>query len=780
MTKKTIRLAPTLMVINTIMTGAFLSSSVVKADNTNVVDKISITVPISCTLEGTGMNTHNATINNGQYNSNIGETTLKAFCNDNEGFSIYAIGYTDNLNGKNVLTNSTLGSTHDIATGTAISGDASNWAMKLTTVSDPAPTYPITIQNSFDSFHTVPDTYTLVAKRTAGTDIGQAAEGSTLKTTYQAYISQTQAAGTYTGQVKYTLVHPHNEATPPDSMLDVGDTVNAKMKNIANNLDDATNGTQDYLIKSIQITNTLPANFEPSEANTVSTPDSKYPIYIFFDNTGDAGIMYFYTENDTVVMNPDSAFLFRRFRNLVDLSGLADWDSSNVTSLYLAFAQDSNLTSLSALSDWDTSKVTNLDAVFMMDTELTDLDGLEDWDVLSVTSMRGLFYGNTGITDISALADWDVSNVKDMAQTFEGLSGLTSLRGLEDWDTSSLERLHWTFRSDAALTDISALTNWDTTNLTDIEEIFANDNSITSISAITNWNTSNITTMRGAFKWNTTLTTIDLSNWDTSKVTNMSAMFVGDTSVTSINISGWDTSSVVDMNSMFNVGESYAGNGQLTEIIGLGDLDTSNVTDMTCMFYGAGQMTHYDIANWDVSKVQSFNHMFTDNSKLESLDLSRWNVSSLKTIVNMFDDNYKLTTIGDVSHWNTVSLIDASGWLNGATSFVGINGTLDLSNWNTTNLKATEEMFRAVKLQTIDLSGWTFDSITNTAWEGAGSGIYYSYGTGMDIMFKDTAQLNTVYVSQAGLNSFNTAVNNGIDITNMWSGSGASGFTVKQ
>ena len=160
-------------------------------------------------MSGIGMNTHNATITNGQYDSAIGETTLKAFCNDSEGFAIYAIGYTDNIDGKNVLTDATLGSTHDIVTGTAISGATSNWAMKLTAVTNPTPTYPITIQNSFDSFHNVPTEQTLVAKRTSATDIGASAEGSSLKTTYQTYISPTQIAGTYTGQVKYTLVHPN-------------------------------------------------------------------------------------------------------------------------------------------------------------------------------------------------------------------------------------------------------------------------------------------------------------------------------------------------------------------------------------------------------------------------------------------------------------------------------------------------------------------------------------------------------------------------------------------
>ena len=215
MSIKRSHIIPTSLLTITILSGAALSSTLVSAtDNTDVVDEINITVPVSCTLSGTGMNTHDATINNGTVNSSIGETTMKIYCNDTGGFAIYAIGYTDDTDGKNVLTSSALGSTFDIATGTATSGNTSNWAMKLSTITSPTPTYPLTIQNSFDSFHTVPDDYTLVAKRTSGTDIGQSAEGSTLKSTYQVYVDSIQPAGTYTGQVKYTLVHPNDGAAP--------------------------------------------------------------------------------------------------------------------------------------------------------------------------------------------------------------------------------------------------------------------------------------------------------------------------------------------------------------------------------------------------------------------------------------------------------------------------------------------------------------------------------------------------------------------------------------
>lgn len=199
----------------TLLSGCFfLVSSCTYADNDIVVDEVNVTIPISCTLSGTGMDSHVTELQNTESNSAIGETIMKAYCNDNNGFSIYAIGFTDDEYGKTVLTDSSIDSTNDIITGTSTSGPTSNWAMKLSTVTNPTPTYPITIQDSFDSFHNIPNEYTKVAERTSGTDIGINAEGSTLKSTYQAYISPTQSAGTYVGQVKYTLVHPYDTNAP--------------------------------------------------------------------------------------------------------------------------------------------------------------------------------------------------------------------------------------------------------------------------------------------------------------------------------------------------------------------------------------------------------------------------------------------------------------------------------------------------------------------------------------------------------------------------------------
>ena len=211
----------------TVASGVVLSSSGASAEEA-IIDTLNVKINSACTLSGTGTGTHNTTVNPGAYVSEIGTTTLKAMCNDANGFSIYAAGYTGNIVGEtnsNKLVGRNNGGT--IASGIATSGDTSNWAMKLAT--DSTATYPITITSapntsggadaSFASYHVVPNEYTKVATRTQATDVGVSATGSTLTTTYATFISAGQVGDTYDGKVIYTLVHPNDHATPVAPLL---------------------------------------------------------------------------------------------------------------------------------------------------------------------------------------------------------------------------------------------------------------------------------------------------------------------------------------------------------------------------------------------------------------------------------------------------------------------------------------------------------------------------------------------------------------------------------
>jgi len=203
-----------MLVCFTLLAGLILSSPLAAAEG---VDVTNITVPLSCTMTLTENTPHTALIQPGTYQTDIGTSTITTICNSSEGFSIYAVGFSDDTYGKNVLV-SDIDPSLDIATGTATSGTVSSWAIKLTPVEN---AYTPTIHNGFSSYSAVPSVYTKVASRESNTDTSI---GASFQSTYAAYASRSQAAGTYTGQVKFALVHPGvNTPSSLPTMQDVAE-----------------------------------------------------------------------------------------------------------------------------------------------------------------------------------------------------------------------------------------------------------------------------------------------------------------------------------------------------------------------------------------------------------------------------------------------------------------------------------------------------------------------------------------------------------------------------
>ena len=219
----------------TACSGLVLASTKSYADNDSATDEVNITVPVACTMTGTiatGQE-HIATLQPGTYSgasgsayeNGIGKTTLATFCNDYNGFSIYAIGFTGETEGDNTLVGTSASGGATIPTKVYESTDTtSNWSMKVTKVTDTSAAFNpnnMTITNSFDSWHTVPDDYTKVAEYHASTGSSATDQslGAKVETTYASYISTTQPADTYTGKVKYVMVHPYDHAAPTDTLV---------------------------------------------------------------------------------------------------------------------------------------------------------------------------------------------------------------------------------------------------------------------------------------------------------------------------------------------------------------------------------------------------------------------------------------------------------------------------------------------------------------------------------------------------------------------------------
>ena len=247
---------------------------------TEAIDTVTLTVPLSCELSGTGWDTHAATIVNGAYTQDIGTTTMSVLCNDSSGFAVYAVGYSGGQYGETDMVAS-VGASNNIHTGTTSSGSPSAWAMKLTAgTGTDAPL----IVGGFGSYSAVPSTYTKVVSRDSMTT---SVAGSQFTTTYAVNVSATQAAGTYTGQVKYAVVHPASAAAPTPPRTYMQDVTNADLATLMPNDGDSVTlydkrDESDYQItkingvywmtQNLRITDTVNAEYSNFSTNSPFAP----------------------------------------------------------------------------------------------------------------------------------------------------------------------------------------------------------------------------------------------------------------------------------------------------------------------------------------------------------------------------------------------------------------------------------------------------------------------------------------------------------------------------
>ncbi len=203
--EKNLSLLAATLTLSTVAAGGLLLSSSSSATDASISANATVTVGAACTLASSVSSAHTITMLNDSLSTDIGTTTLTATCNDMNGYALYAVGYSGDIYGNNTMIGTNTGRT--IATSTATSGDNSAWAMKVTSVGSTGPT----ITNNFNTYQEVPSVYTQVASQTGSTST---TSGSAVQTTYQVFVSGSEVADTFVGEVKYTLVNPSTSAAP--------------------------------------------------------------------------------------------------------------------------------------------------------------------------------------------------------------------------------------------------------------------------------------------------------------------------------------------------------------------------------------------------------------------------------------------------------------------------------------------------------------------------------------------------------------------------------------
>jgi surface protein len=146
-----------------------------------------------------------------------------------------------------------------------------------------------------------------------------------------------------------------------------------------------------------------------------------------------------------------------------------------------------------------------------------------------------------------------------------------------------------------------------------------------------------------------------MQNLDTSNVTSMSSMFYGCTSLTELDLSSFNT---------------------------------SEVTNMNYMFYNCKVLPSVDVSGFNTPKVVSMRFMFSNCHALTSVDVSRFNTSEVTTMENMFD-NCKALTAVDVSEFDTAKVESMYNMFSGCNSLT----ELDLSRFDTSQVTYMQSMF---------------------------------------------------------------------------------------
>ena len=224
---------------------------------------------------------------------------------------------------------------------------------------------------------------------------------------------------------------------------------------------------------------------------------------------------------------------------------------------------------------------------------------------------------------------------------------------------------------------------------------------------------------------------IDLSNFNTSNVTDMSYMFYGMSNLTTLDLSNFNTSQVTDMKYMF----TYMFN--LTTL-DLSSFNTFKVTDMNHMFSATRNLTTLNLSNFDTSKVINMQYMFSGMFNLTTLNLSNFDTSKVTDMRAMFGGMHSLTAL-NLSNFDTSKVTDMSHMFFGMRNVT----TLDLSNFDTSKVTDMSRMFSDMhNVTTLDLSNFDTSNVTDMSF------MFYPQD---EDKLKD--KLETIYVN----NDFNTA-----------------------
>ena len=412
------------------------------------------------------------------------------------------------------------------------------------------------------------------------------------------------------------------------------------------------------------------------------------------------GTLVFYKSSENILNERNGATLVKQTENISDTQELSEdelkallfWvgdqdQADQITSVVIAeeiapksakrlFMNLKNVESITDLNKLNTCNVTTMLGMFCNCSKLKNID-LSRFNTEKVTAMDSMFYGCSSLTNIDPSL-FDTKNVTSMYTMFAHCTSLEKLN-VSNFNTENVTKMQGMFYNCSNLQNAD-VAHFNTKNVISMDSMFCGCSKLEKID-VSNFNTSNTTIMSLMFYNCSNLKQLNVNNFNTEKVTTMRSMFLNCSKLEEIDISNWNTSNVEDMSWMF-AGDDY-GNPKntmiLKQIIGIEDLDVSNVKSMDRMFRHCHELTSLDLHKWNVSNVEIMRQLFNSCTSLSELNIGNWDMGNVTNTQYMFNNCPKLNSTITLSVDNT-KLTTYGGTFNGTATDSGCLVTVNYTS----------------------------------------------------------------------------------------------------
>ena len=373
---------------------------------------------------------------------------------------------------------------------------------------------------------------------------------------------------------------------------------------------------------------------------------------------------------------------FKNFSELMKIEGIENLNTENVTSMAYMFSSCNKLAELD-VTHFNTANVKNMEYMFECCKGLSSLD-VTNFNTANVTNMLAMF-GRTSLTSLD-VTHFNTANVKDMTSMFYACRGLTSL-DVTNFNTANVTSMRDMFCNCDKLTSLD-VTNFNTAKVTDMGYMFCRCHNLTEIYVSDKFVTDAVTNSYQMFAYCESLSgDIDWSDKAVDKTyaktdggyfrdkayDNRPWVKFADGTLafrcgykktlgeneyelnSGEKLPKWYThdteiSKVVFEASFANARPTncyawFVNFKNLTQIEGIENLNTENVTSMRNMFCGCSKLTSLDVTKFNTEKVTDMSYMFYNCKALTSLDVTNFNSENVTNMSFMFSRCSTLTTI---------------------------------------------------------------------------------------------------------------------------------------